>query len=297
MHLLCAIGIAAAAFALTTWTPASAAIGPFNVSPTSGPPGTVVNVSGSGCSPGLTVSPSQDYVSISSTSLPLNSQIPVAANGSWSGSFTIPQNTLPLPAVIAAACFTNGLPSLLTIYTPQTFTVTAAPTTTTTPPTTPATSPPTTSPATPSNPPATTATTTPSGAAPSNPSKPDDTEPGNPGSGQPPNGDGSDSGNGSNGGDGADGARGADGSTATKTSGSDDSDAATRGSSTRAANLDDPQLSADFRRSSGNSPAWLWWLLLLAIAAIAVATWYWLHRHRTTAIGPAGDEPVDSEDS
>ncbi|MDP9336790.1 MAG: hypothetical protein M3Q30_26250, partial [Actinomycetota bacterium] len=134
---------------LATRGVAGAAVQSFSVSPRSGPPGTVVDVSGTACSPGITVTPAQDYVQISSTMQPLSTNIPVAAGGSWSGSFTVPSNATPAAGLIFAVCFTNALPSLTTTYTPQGFTVTANPPTTTTTarntlPTTPTTARPTT---------------------------------------------------------------------------------------------------------------------------------------------------------
>jgi hypothetical protein len=57
----------------------------------------------------------------------------------------VPTNSLPLSAVVAAVCFTNSLPSLLTLYLPQTFTVTGSPATTAPPLTTPTTASSTTS--------------------------------------------------------------------------------------------------------------------------------------------------------
>ena len=68
---------------LATRGTAGAAVQSFGVSPSSGPPGTVVDVSGTACSPGITVTSSQDYVQVSSTVLPLPMNIPVAADGTW----------------------------------------------------------------------------------------------------------------------------------------------------------------------------------------------------------------------
>ncbi len=127
---------------------AGAAITSFTLSPTSGPPGTVVNISGAGCSPGLTVSSSSDYVAVSGPTKQASMRIPVRANGSWHGSFTVSANatagTSPLGAPVLALCVSDGLPSITTVYTPQTFTITAAPTTTTPRTTNPTTPTPTT---------------------------------------------------------------------------------------------------------------------------------------------------------
>ena len=124
--------------------PAGAAVLGFDTSPSSGPAGTVVQVSGTGCAPGITLSPAQDHVKISSTTLAVSTDIVVAADGSWHGTFAVPANAPALPGLVAALCFTNGLPSLTTIYSPQTFTVTGPllptiPVTTPTLPTTPTT--------------------------------------------------------------------------------------------------------------------------------------------------------------
>ena len=128
-------------------TVAGAAVQSFAMSPTSGPPGTSVHVSGTGCSPGLLLAPSQDFVQVASATVPPTStRFAVTTNGSWSGNFVVPTNAAALPAAVTALCVSDGLQSLLTIYTPATFTVTTAPTTTTatTPATTPATAPATT---------------------------------------------------------------------------------------------------------------------------------------------------------
>ena len=124
----------------------------FTMSPSSGPPGTLVHVSGSGCAPGLLSSPSTDFVTVSASALDLAFQAPVAANGSWQGSFTVPANPLDVPTVVGALCTSAGLPSLCTIYTPMTFTVSLpivpptvpVPTTTLPVPPLPVTLPPTT---------------------------------------------------------------------------------------------------------------------------------------------------------
>src|SRR5262249_27722048 len=80
---------ATAALVVGASGPADAAIGPVHTAPSSGPPGTTFTVSGSGCGPGLFVSGS-DYVSVSSTSLPLNVHVPVNSAGSWSTTFSVP---------------------------------------------------------------------------------------------------------------------------------------------------------------------------------------------------------------
>jgi hypothetical protein len=130
-----AIGIAAV---VHTATPA-AAIGPttFSMSPASGPAGTEVSVGGAGCAPGLLLSSSLDRVVVTMASAPpVSVQIPVTSGGTWSGTVTVPANAAAAPAVVTVLCFTDGLQSLLTIYTPKTFTITAAAAPKTTPVTT-----------------------------------------------------------------------------------------------------------------------------------------------------------------
>ena len=52
-------------------------------------------------------------------------RVPVASNGSWQGTFTVPATAVAAAtAPVAAVCVSGGLQSLMTIYTPQTFTVT-----------------------------------------------------------------------------------------------------------------------------------------------------------------------------
>ncbi len=129
------IGLVAAlaAFTVTSFAmvgEASAAVQSFHISPSSGPIGTIVTASGTNCTPTAPLAASGDYVSVSSTTFPLTVNMPVAANGSWHGTFTIPGNALALPGLVEAVCFSNGLPSTATIYTPQSFTVTGAASTT-----------------------------------------------------------------------------------------------------------------------------------------------------------------------
>ena len=129
------IGLVAAlaAFTVTSFAmvgEASAAVQSFHISPSSGPIGTVVSASGTNCNPTASLPTSGDYVSVSSTTFPLTVNMPVAANGSWHGAFTIPGNALPVPGLVEAVCFTNGTPASTTVYTPQRFTVTSPATTT-----------------------------------------------------------------------------------------------------------------------------------------------------------------------
>jgi hypothetical protein len=126
--------------------PAGAAVVPFVLAPTSGPPGTHVTVSGTGCSPGLTLS-SSDFVAVAAPTFGLTVQRPVEADGSWHGTFKVPSDAVAGDASVAAVCVTDGLPALTTLYTPQMFTVTTTSQTTTSqppPPTTGGTTPGTT---------------------------------------------------------------------------------------------------------------------------------------------------------
>ena len=60
---------------------AGAGVSNFSMSPTSGPPGTTVSVSGTGCAPGLLLSPSQDFVAVSATTAPpVSAHVAVAAD-------------------------------------------------------------------------------------------------------------------------------------------------------------------------------------------------------------------------
>jgi hypothetical protein len=135
MAVLATIGVA---IVVSGATPASGiGVTTFSMSPASGPGGTTVSVSGAGCAPGLLLSSSQDRVVVTLASVPAASvQIPVSSGGGWSGSVTVPGNAAAGSAPVTALCLTDGLQSLLTIYSPQTFTVTAGPTAPTTQPVT-----------------------------------------------------------------------------------------------------------------------------------------------------------------
>jgi hypothetical protein len=108
---------------------AQAAVTTFTMTPTSGPPGTVVHVSGAGCAPGLLASAGTDYVTVTSPTLGVAFRAPVSSNGSWQGSFAVPSGSGS--AFVTALCVSSKLQSLLTIYAPQQFSVTT-PTTPTT---------------------------------------------------------------------------------------------------------------------------------------------------------------------
>jgi hypothetical protein len=109
---------------------ADAAITPFALAPQAGPPGTVVHVSGAGCSPGLLDSPKTDFVRVTAPTLGVVLRAPVSASGAWSGSFIVPADGGSGSSAVAAVCVSSGLLSLTTIYSPQTFTVTSPPSTT-----------------------------------------------------------------------------------------------------------------------------------------------------------------------
>jgi hypothetical protein len=103
---------------------AHAGVSTFTMTPPNGTPGTVVHVSGTGCTPGLLASAGTDFVTVTATTLDLAFRVPVSANGSWQGSFTVPPSTLGAGALVDAVCVSSSVQSLLTIYSPQNFVVT-----------------------------------------------------------------------------------------------------------------------------------------------------------------------------
>jgi hypothetical protein len=243
---------------------AGAAVQSFGVSPSSGPPGTVVDVSGTACSPGITLTP-EDHVTISSTVLPLATNIPVAADGSWHGSFTVPGNATPGSGLIFAVCV-NGLTLNPTTYTPHGFTVTANPPATTTTPGNPLPTTPTTARRTTITPAPTIPGPTGPGGTPTSGSTPGPTGGGNSGGG---------TGNGGSrrGAGGGPGIGGSTGSTPGVTRGAATSNAAT------AAGLRDPRLASSTSSRGGSGALWVLWLVLLLLAAGAGALlWWWQHR-------------------
>lgn len=222
-----ATGVVAVLLALAmSATPSAALGGQFTISPGSGPVGTVVTVSGTGCSPGFSVT-SSDYVRVVATDVTVKS-FQVDASGAWSGTITMDNAGLLGLVAIIATCHTNGIPSLTTLYPVRSFDVTAPPapsTTTTQSPATTTTVPATTTTAgsggsgttTTTAPPAPTTTTDVDGAGPTT------TVGSNGGSGEGSTGSGS-SGSGSSGsGSGSDGSAGTgsdgDGSTGSGSSG------------------------------------------------------------------------------
>ncbi|MDQ1510494.1 MAG: hypothetical protein QOG50_2338 [Actinomycetota bacterium] len=275
-----AIPVVAAALVALGWCSAGvadAAISPFilvssfTLAPTSGPPGTVVNVSGKDCSPEFTNSASSDYVAIEAPTLQVNDmQIPVHKKGSWHGSFRVPAGaSTGVAAPVAALCFTDTLPSLTTWYTPQTFTVTAPAPTTTTRPTT--TTPGTTTPTTPT-------TNKPNGTTPPTRGGPSPDGGGGSGSTGPAFGGFPPGTSGGNTGGGTDNT-GSDNGGAGTTRSSTTKRAAGRTAAARAADLSVPELPAA-RVAGASGLGWLSWLLLLALIVATVGTPFWLRRSR-----------------
>jgi hypothetical protein len=257
---------------------AGAAVLGFGMSPSSGPGGTVVQVSGTGCAPGITLSPAQGHVKISSTTLALSTDIAVAADGSWHGTFAVPANAPALPGLVTALCFTNGLPSLTTIYTPRTFTVTGPLL-----PTTPATTP--TTPTTPTTETAqhTTTTTTGSFVTPTTPGATTVTPGTGPGAtGGGPGRDGGGRPGGGNAGGGPTGGGGNPRSVPRR--GTSGSSPAVNGRAATAAALENPELASSTTGRGHSSSAWIFWLVLLALVIGAGLLLRWWHRR----------EPIDA---
>jgi uncharacterized membrane protein YgcG len=258
---------------------AGAAVLGFGMSPASGPAGTIVQVSGTGCAPAITLSPTEDHVKVSSTTLALSTDIAVAANGSWHGTFAVPANAPALPGLVTALCFTNGLPSLTTIYTPRTFTVTGPllPTTPVTTPTVPTT--PTTETAQ-----HTTTTTTGSFVTPTTPGATTVTPGTGPGAtgGGPGRGGGGRPGAGNVGGGGPTGGGGNSHSVPGR--GTSGSSPAVDGRAATAAALENPELASSNTGPGHSSSAWIFWLVLLALVIGAGLLLRWWH----------GREPLDA---
>jgi hypothetical protein len=123
--------LAATTALLAAWCPAEpagAAITTFTMSPESGPPGTVVQVRGRGCAPGVLGSADANFVAVSVATFGVVVRAPVKADGRWNGAFTVPASgggALGSPAPVTAACVSTGVASLTTVYTPRSFSVTA----------------------------------------------------------------------------------------------------------------------------------------------------------------------------
>ena len=278
---------------LTNVRAVGALLDPFAMSPAAGPPGTVVHVGGTGCAPGIAVSPTQDQVNVTSTALSFSTNLPVAANGSWSGSIAVPATAPAGPGLVVAACFTDGLPSLVATYAPRTFTVTSAPAPVggTTPTTTHST--PTTAPTPPATIPRATPTTLSTGAT-----------PGSPTGGSTPSGNG-----GAHPGPGTT-AVGGPGGTGTPHGGTGVGTAADRpargtgkhsgtagalapsrpnvAETASAAGLPEPSL-ARASRNDGGDPVWRLWLILFVLVAAASALLWWWQRRPPGDSEPAGE--------
>jgi hypothetical protein len=270
---------------------AAAGVNNFSMTPTSGPPGTTVSVSGTGCAPGLLFSASQDFVAVSATTVPaVSKHIAVAPDGAWRDTIVIPANAAAASAVVTAVCFSGDLQSLLTIYVPQTFTVTPQPASTTTvanlPPTT--SSSPTTSPTgavatTTSVATGTTVGTTPGSATGNTTSTTLSPSAGPPKNHHPKGRSGDSTGGG--------GATGADPTApgtgidnANPTAGSSTKDAlhaisregAHDQSSVRAADLGDPTLASTIGGGDASGLGWLEWLLLIVVCATLGTFGVWM---------------------
>ena len=105
---------------ITTVAGAGTPAAPFHLVPSSGPPTTVVVVSGAGCAPGPVVSSTRDFVRISAPVLGVSFDVAVAGNGSWSGRFTVPSNANVGAVRVSSLCYRDGSASTTT-YAPQTF--------------------------------------------------------------------------------------------------------------------------------------------------------------------------------
>ncbi len=243
----------------------------INISPSSGPAGTAVSISGAGCSPGVSVDANNDYVRLVSTLFTV--QVGVRADGSWHTTAIVGGLPVPGPAPITATCVTDGAPSQETQYNPAVFTVTSGS-------------------ATPTTAPGTTPTTKPGG--------------GNNGGGGS-NGGGA---NGGGGGAGTDGSNGADANGGAGANGDagagTGSGAAGSGKVALSAKAKTPKTSAEgvvdalgvglgnnASANGGGSSGigWLWWLLLIVAAAAGIGlAWTAWHRRREHALTEA--EPV-----
>jgi hypothetical protein len=262
--VMAAIGLGAG---LSSASAGAVGLTAFSMSPTSGPAGTEVSVSGTGCAPGLLLSSSLDRVVVHLASVPpVSVPIPVTSGGAWNGTVTVPANAAAAAAPVTAVCFTDGLQSLLTIYTPRTFTVTAAaPPSTTTPGTQPA---PTTTPDGTQEPPVTpTPTTDPGGSQTTGP------DGGGPVAGIPGGGSGAPGSNASDPSAGSDDAGASAG--AKKTASGPRADAVSV-----AADLQAPDLTSTGAADGGSGLGWIGWTALFLLAAGALAGALLVRRYR-----------------
>jgi hypothetical protein len=124
------VAILAGMGAIGAAEPAGAAVTTFTMSPGAGPPGTVVHVRGRGCAPGVLGSRTANFVTVTATTLAVAFRVPVHADGSWSGAFTVPEGATASSAPVDAACVSSNVLSLTTVYTPKAFRVTGSPPTT-----------------------------------------------------------------------------------------------------------------------------------------------------------------------
>jgi hypothetical protein len=226
------------------------------------------------------LSSGQDFADVSApTFLVIDTRFAVATNGTWGGVFTVPANAPALPATVTAVCMSDGLPSLLTIYLPAVFVVTAAsPTPTVTrPPSGGTTSTSPTTPTTLSHPESTSPPSGPPGAPPTT------AAPGTPGSSiaDPASSPGHDFvGEGPSGSDG-----GPSATPSTTTPGSKAVDARPgTGEVAGAADLRAPSLDAPGANGFGGL-GWLLWLLVLALLGL-FAVGVWLFRARRQSPEP-----------
>jgi hypothetical protein len=113
-------------------SPAWAGRPPLQISPSSGPTGTAITVSGAECGDG---SPATVTIHlVVGDTIVATTTVPIAGggNGKWSGSITVPAGTAAGAIQVNANCFSSEAEQEFS-YVPGSFTVTApAPTTTTT---------------------------------------------------------------------------------------------------------------------------------------------------------------------
>jgi hypothetical protein len=278
--LTVAVALLLMAGAVSHATLAGADVRNFAMSPTSGPPGTSVHVSGIGCAPGILLSSSRDFVQVSSTAgVPTSTRFAVSTNGSWSGSLVVPANAPAGPATVTALCFSDALPSLLTIYLPAVFTVTTGTATTV------ATTTPTTRPHA--------GSTVPGSGSPGG--SPATAGPGGPGASpaDPVSTPGDGTGAVFDGNGGGSSYRGTHSSVGTAPTASQAASAVRAqgaANAARAADLSAPSLLASGDRSSGGL-GWLVWLLVILALVGVIAFAAWIYRSRRHTLAP--DVPAE----